>query len=172
MEMYGNDFIRSSSHTLIFLCPSTLIFPTKADTNGGHDSRRRVRTASFFGFNQQMTMFCLSSLEAELQKRGLGKMLQSELHAVKNMLQSMCKEQQRQNGGKKSPFCQMLPTEEPVVVRRIIITTRPLWVMASSMPALPDFHLATLIREGECPARSSHSSGHCLVHHGSSSARD
>ena len=33
-------------------------------------NRRRSKTAGFFGFNQNMTMFALSALEAELKRRG------------------------------------------------------------------------------------------------------
>ncbi|EPY37778.1 lysyl-tRNA synthetase, class II [Angomonas deanei] len=47
-----------------------IIFPLLRQDADSHDAKRRRKTASFFGFNHQMTMFCLSQLEEDMIKRG------------------------------------------------------------------------------------------------------
>ncbi|RNF18070.1 putative lysyl-tRNA synthetase [Trypanosoma conorhini] len=48
-----------------------IIFPLLREDVRSHDSKRRHKTASFFDFNKQMTLFCLSGLEQELKRNGL-----------------------------------------------------------------------------------------------------
>ncbi|ESL09763.1 lysyl-tRNA synthetase [Trypanosoma rangeli SC58] len=48
-----------------------IIFPLLREDVRSHDSKRRHKTASFFEFNKQMTLFCLSGLEQELKRSGL-----------------------------------------------------------------------------------------------------
>ncbi|PWV06588.1 putative lysyl-tRNA synthetase [Trypanosoma cruzi] len=48
-----------------------IIFPLLRQDIRSHDSKRRHKTASFFDFNKQMTLFCLSSLEQEFRRNGL-----------------------------------------------------------------------------------------------------
>lgn len=48
-----------------------IIFPLLRPDIGSRDVKRRQRTASFFDFDKQMTLFCLSGLEHELKRNGL-----------------------------------------------------------------------------------------------------
>ncbi|ORC91080.1 lysyl-tRNA synthetase [Trypanosoma theileri] len=50
-----------------------IIFPLLRQDIRSHDLKRRNKTAGFFGFNQQMTLFCLSGMEQEMQRCGLPK---------------------------------------------------------------------------------------------------
>ncbi|KAH9579894.1 Aminoacyl-tRNA synthetase [Trypanosoma melophagium] len=50
-----------------------IIFPLLRQDVRSHDFKRRHRTAGFFGFNQQMTLFCLSGMEQEMQRCGFPK---------------------------------------------------------------------------------------------------
>lgn len=46
-----------------------ILFPLLRTDTTSHDAKRRRKTASFFGFNHNMTLFCLSALEEEMLKR-------------------------------------------------------------------------------------------------------
>ncbi|AIO00250.1 lysyl-tRNA synthetase, putative [Leishmania panamensis] len=46
-----------------------ILFPLLRHDATSHDARRRCKTASFFGFNRNMTLFCLNALEEEMLKR-------------------------------------------------------------------------------------------------------
>ena len=88
-----------------------IIFPLLKPDQGSHDSKRRMRTASFFGVHHQMTMFCLNALEAELIRQGRVKGCQQELQTLKNIIAGLCNDSK----GRSTPFCRAMgcgPTSE------------------------------------------------------------
>ncbi|GET90597.1 lysyl-tRNA synthetase, putative [Leishmania tarentolae] len=46
-----------------------ILFPLLRHDATSHDAKRRCKSASFFGFNHNMTLFCLNALEEEMLKR-------------------------------------------------------------------------------------------------------
>lgn len=46
-----------------------ILFPLLRQDTQSHDAKRRRKTASYFGLNYQMTLFCLNALEEEMIKR-------------------------------------------------------------------------------------------------------
>ncbi|KAG5472998.1 hypothetical protein CUR178_02914 [Leishmania enriettii] len=46
-----------------------ILFPLLRHDAASHDAKRRCKTASFFGFHRNMTLFCLNALEEEMLKR-------------------------------------------------------------------------------------------------------
>ncbi|KPI89763.1 putative Lysyl-tRNA synthetase [Leptomonas seymouri] len=46
-----------------------ILFPLLRTDTTSHDAKRRRKMASFFGFSQNMTLFCLNALEEEMLKR-------------------------------------------------------------------------------------------------------
>lgn len=47
----------------------SILFPLLRYDTASHDAKRRRKTASFFGMNHSMTLFCLSALEEEMIKK-------------------------------------------------------------------------------------------------------
>ena len=72
-----------------------ILFPLlKADLDQRGYSKRRTKTANYFGFNQGMTMFCLSSLESELRRRGDRKGCE-QVQRVKAVVQTCARDREQ-----------------------------------------------------------------------------
>ena len=73
-----------------------ILFPLLKQDDGSHDTKRRTKTASFFGFNQSMTTFCLSALEAEFLRRGhAGTAKMEHVKALRRSIMEMNRRQEQ-----------------------------------------------------------------------------
>ncbi|KEG10329.1 lysyl-tRNA synthetase [Trypanosoma grayi] len=66
-----------------------IIFPLLRHDARSHDSRRRHKTASFFDFNQQMTLFCLSGVEQEMKRCGLPEESCARIREMRKMIMEL-----------------------------------------------------------------------------------
>jgi lysyl-tRNA synthetase, class II len=81
-----------------------ILFPLLRTDTTSHDAKRRRKTASFFGFNHNMTLFCLNALEEEMLKRSAP---QDSLEKIRQLRQCITTMPQRD-----LPTC--LPEEDGV----------------------------------------------------------
>lgn len=70
-----------------------ILFPLLRNDTASHDAKRRRKTASFFGFNHNMTLFCLNALEEEMLKRSAP---QDSLEKIRQLRQCIMTMPQRE----------------------------------------------------------------------------
>lgn len=66
-----------------------ILFPLLRHDATSHDAKRRRKTASFFGFNHNMTLFCLNALEEEMLKRAAPAGSLDKIRELRQCLSSM-----------------------------------------------------------------------------------
>ncbi|KAG5498524.1 hypothetical protein JKF63_02810 [Porcisia hertigi] len=67
----------------------SILFPLLRHDATSHDAKRRCKTASFFGFNHNMTLFCLSALEEEMRKRAAPSESLEKIRQLRRLLSTM-----------------------------------------------------------------------------------
>lgn len=66
-----------------------ILFPLLRHDATSHDAKRRYKTASFFGFHHNMTLFCLNALEEEMLKRAAPTELLDKIRQLRQCLSTM-----------------------------------------------------------------------------------
>ncbi|KAG5472232.1 hypothetical protein LSCM1_03629 [Leishmania martiniquensis] len=66
-----------------------ILFPLLRHDATSHDAKRRCRTASFFGFHRNMTLFCLNALEEEMLKRAAPTESLAKIRQLRQFLSTM-----------------------------------------------------------------------------------
>ncbi|KPA82974.1 putative mitochondrial Lysyl-tRNA synthetase [Leptomonas pyrrhocoris] len=66
-----------------------ILFPLLRTDTTSHDAKRRRKTASFFGFSHNMTLFCLNALEEEMLKRAAPQDSLEKIRQLRQCITSM-----------------------------------------------------------------------------------